>query len=201
MVDGWIQKNILVPSESAPREHSNEWSCQYALTILNFWGNFCVLPLVTEVSISPWRVNIGNWYISQYIPLVHVITFISWMTIQPCSAHGFVSYWNRNFPSYLNVWFLQLFVTLDDDKNSHHGIDSMIISLQRTLISYFIEDIHGSLWVSSILLMYSWSMSQMFVSLLWKYCLYCLNVRFFLNPIFLPMIILKFHHMICRNNL
>jgi hypothetical protein len=29
-----------------------EWSCQYISTILNFLGNFCVLPLVTEVTIS-----------------------------------------------------------------------------------------------------------------------------------------------------
>jgi hypothetical protein len=37
----------MVPSESAPQELSNEWSCQYVLTILTFFGNFCVPPLVT----------------------------------------------------------------------------------------------------------------------------------------------------------
>jgi hypothetical protein len=35
-----------------PQELSNEWSCQYASTILNLFGNFYVLPLVTEVTIS-----------------------------------------------------------------------------------------------------------------------------------------------------
>jgi hypothetical protein len=33
----------MVPSESAPQELSNEWSCQYVSTILNILGNFCVL--------------------------------------------------------------------------------------------------------------------------------------------------------------
>jgi hypothetical protein len=42
----------MVESESAPQELSNEWSCQYVLTILSFWHNFCVLPLVTEVAIN-----------------------------------------------------------------------------------------------------------------------------------------------------
>jgi hypothetical protein len=50
--NGRIEK-LMVPSESAPQELSNEWSCQYVSTILNFSGNFCVLPLVTEVAISP----------------------------------------------------------------------------------------------------------------------------------------------------
>jgi hypothetical protein len=41
----------MVPSEGAPQELSNEWSCQQASTIVNKLGNFCVLvPLVT---ISP----------------------------------------------------------------------------------------------------------------------------------------------------
>jgi hypothetical protein len=44
---------FLVPSESAPRELSNEWSCQYVSTIVNVLGNFCVLPFVMEVNISP----------------------------------------------------------------------------------------------------------------------------------------------------
>jgi hypothetical protein len=35
-------ENLMVPSESAPQELSNEWSCQYVSTILNFLGNFCV---------------------------------------------------------------------------------------------------------------------------------------------------------------
>jgi hypothetical protein len=30
----------MVPSESALQELSNEWSCQYVSTILNFLGNF-----------------------------------------------------------------------------------------------------------------------------------------------------------------
>jgi hypothetical protein len=49
--NGWIEK-LMVPSESAPQELSNEWSCQYVTTILNFWGNFYVPPfaLVTEVT-------------------------------------------------------------------------------------------------------------------------------------------------------
>jgi hypothetical protein len=44
----------MVPSESAPQELSNEWSCQYVSKI----SNFCVLPLVTEVIIiSPYGVK------------------------------------------------------------------------------------------------------------------------------------------------
>jgi hypothetical protein len=46
-------EKLMVPSESAPRDLSNEWSCQYVSTILYFWGNFCVPPLMTEVTISP----------------------------------------------------------------------------------------------------------------------------------------------------
>jgi hypothetical protein len=41
---------LMVPPESAPQELSNEWSCRYVLIILNFLGNFCVPPLVTEVA-------------------------------------------------------------------------------------------------------------------------------------------------------
>jgi hypothetical protein len=37
----------MVPSESAPQELSNEWSCQYVSTTLIFLGNFCVPPVVT----------------------------------------------------------------------------------------------------------------------------------------------------------
>jgi hypothetical protein len=43
----------MVPSGSAPQELSNEWSCQYVSTILNVWGNYCVAPLATEITISP----------------------------------------------------------------------------------------------------------------------------------------------------
>jgi hypothetical protein len=38
----WLER-ILVSSESAPQELSNEWSCQYILTILNFLGKFWIL--------------------------------------------------------------------------------------------------------------------------------------------------------------
>jgi hypothetical protein len=49
----WVnQKTTLVPTESASQELSNEWSCQYVLTILNFLGNFCAPPLVTEATIT-----------------------------------------------------------------------------------------------------------------------------------------------------
>jgi hypothetical protein len=37
-------KKLMVPSESAPQELSNEWSCQYVSTIINILCNFCVLP-------------------------------------------------------------------------------------------------------------------------------------------------------------
>jgi hypothetical protein len=50
----------MVPSESAPQELSNEWSCQQVSTILNLLGNFCVLPLVREITISPFRTWITN---------------------------------------------------------------------------------------------------------------------------------------------
>jgi hypothetical protein len=47
-------EKVMGPSESAPKPLSNEWSCrcQYVLTILNVLGNFCFLPLVTEVAIK-----------------------------------------------------------------------------------------------------------------------------------------------------
>jgi hypothetical protein len=39
---------LMVPSESAPQVLSNEWSvCLYVLTISDFFGNFCIPPLVT----------------------------------------------------------------------------------------------------------------------------------------------------------
>jgi hypothetical protein len=37
-------EKLVVPLESAPQELSNEWLCQYVLTILRFWGNFFVRP-------------------------------------------------------------------------------------------------------------------------------------------------------------
>jgi hypothetical protein len=46
----WIPKMVESTNEwyhqkdSVPQELSNEWSCQYVSTILNVWGNFCVLP-------------------------------------------------------------------------------------------------------------------------------------------------------------
>jgi hypothetical protein len=51
----------MVPSESDPQELSNEWSCLYVSTILNVLGNFCVPPLVTEVTISSSRVKGEIW--------------------------------------------------------------------------------------------------------------------------------------------
>jgi hypothetical protein len=37
--NGWIEK-LMVPSESAPQELSNEWSCHNVSTILYFFGQF-----------------------------------------------------------------------------------------------------------------------------------------------------------------
>jgi hypothetical protein len=45
-------EKLMVPSESASQELSNEWSCQYVSTILNVLANFFVLALVTEVIIT-----------------------------------------------------------------------------------------------------------------------------------------------------
>jgi hypothetical protein len=42
---------VIVPSESAPQELSNEWSCQYIAIILKFFGNFCVPPLALTNSV------------------------------------------------------------------------------------------------------------------------------------------------------
>jgi hypothetical protein len=39
----------MAPSESAPQELSNEWSCQYVLTILNFLGNFSVPLTISTI--------------------------------------------------------------------------------------------------------------------------------------------------------
>jgi hypothetical protein len=44
--NGWIEK-LMVPSEIAPQELSNEWLSQYVLTIMHGFGNFFVPPLVT----------------------------------------------------------------------------------------------------------------------------------------------------------
>jgi hypothetical protein len=48
-----------VPSESAPRELSNEWSCQYFLTILDLFGQFLCLALGdrSHHQLSCLRVN------------------------------------------------------------------------------------------------------------------------------------------------
>jgi hypothetical protein len=46
-------EKLLIPSESAPQELYSEWSCQYVSTVLNILADFCVPPLVTEVTISP----------------------------------------------------------------------------------------------------------------------------------------------------
>jgi hypothetical protein len=43
--NGWIEK-LMIPSESAPPELSNEWSCQYVSAI-------SVSHPLTEVTISP----------------------------------------------------------------------------------------------------------------------------------------------------
>jgi hypothetical protein len=47
--NGQLEK-LMVPSESAPRELSNEWSyqCPYQCgsANLNFWGNFCIPPTI-----------------------------------------------------------------------------------------------------------------------------------------------------------
>jgi hypothetical protein len=47
----------MVPSESVPRELSNEWSCRYVLTTLNFLGYFCVLSLVTPSGVKELKVQ------------------------------------------------------------------------------------------------------------------------------------------------
>jgi hypothetical protein len=52
--NGWITKQ-MVPSESAPQELSNEWSCEYVSTILNILGNFCVPPLVEVTTPNLWN--------------------------------------------------------------------------------------------------------------------------------------------------
>jgi hypothetical protein len=46
--NGCVRK-LMAPSESTAQELSNEWSCQYLLTILNLFGDFCVPPI--EVAI------------------------------------------------------------------------------------------------------------------------------------------------------
>jgi hypothetical protein len=39
----------MLSSESVPQELSDEWSCQYVLTILNFWGQF-LCPVLCDRS-------------------------------------------------------------------------------------------------------------------------------------------------------
>jgi hypothetical protein len=57
----------MIPSESAPQELSNEWSCRYVLTILNLLGNFCVPLLVTGVTFSPLRFKESQCFIWLYV--------------------------------------------------------------------------------------------------------------------------------------
>jgi hypothetical protein len=57
--NGWFEK-LMVLSESALQELSDEWSCQYVSAILNCLGNFCVPLLVTEVTIGILRREISN---------------------------------------------------------------------------------------------------------------------------------------------
>jgi hypothetical protein len=47
--NGWIKK-LMVPSETAPRDHSNEWSCQYVSTILNYFGGQFLCPAIGDRS-------------------------------------------------------------------------------------------------------------------------------------------------------
>jgi hypothetical protein len=54
---GLLTEVLLGNSESAPRELSNERSCQYASTILNLRGNFCVPPLVTSDRLARQRCS------------------------------------------------------------------------------------------------------------------------------------------------
>jgi hypothetical protein len=68
----------MVPSESA-QELSNEWSCQYVSTILNFSGNFCVPPLPAEVakghtatSVTKGHRNwLNNFKLSKHTDMTH----------------------------------------------------------------------------------------------------------------------------------
>jgi hypothetical protein len=73
--NGWI-KILMGPSESVPREFSNEWSCQYVSTISNFLGNFCVPPLVTDVTISPYK-ELNQISIKCICSLFAVLNFLS----------------------------------------------------------------------------------------------------------------------------
>jgi hypothetical protein len=57
--------------DSTSQEPSNEWLCQYFLTILYFLGNFCIPPLVTEVTISPNELKLQSRSNTQ-ISLVYV---------------------------------------------------------------------------------------------------------------------------------
>jgi hypothetical protein len=67
----------MVPSESAPRVLSNEWSCRYVSTILNFLGNFNVSPFVTSPSVlkelkvlmhfMDWHLNIYNSHLPEHL--------------------------------------------------------------------------------------------------------------------------------------
>jgi hypothetical protein len=42
----------MVPSESAPQELSNEWSCRYVLTIFNFFVNSQSVLKVLKVKVN-----------------------------------------------------------------------------------------------------------------------------------------------------
>jgi hypothetical protein len=57
-----LNKKQIGPSESAPQS--------FPMNVWNIWGNFCVPLLVTEVTISRWRVSVsgkGKIYPSQQL--------------------------------------------------------------------------------------------------------------------------------------
>jgi hypothetical protein len=64
-------EKLMVPSESATQDLSNEWSYQYVSTILNL-DNFCVLHLVTEVTNKSKRCLISGKIHSLYQHIVRL---------------------------------------------------------------------------------------------------------------------------------
>jgi hypothetical protein len=87
--NGWIE-TLMVPSESAPQELSNEWSCQYD-SIIVIAGAISVPRLVSERWRRDWyqtsvtndmvSLRVNKRYLSMTSPCQHMVSEIAFLPI------------------------------------------------------------------------------------------------------------------------
>jgi hypothetical protein len=95
----------MVPSESAPRKSfPMNGQCQYVSTILNSLGNFCVPPLLTEVTISPYRVNLRQNFLVE----IHVYLWLAGKTRR--TSLGLVLSYDQKKLNFFFNYFLIFFL-------------------------------------------------------------------------------------------